>query len=193
MEHRHIVVLAIAVEGGLVLLAWGLGALLGVPAFQGWHLTGPAVAWGLLACGPMLAALALAVRSSWPPLVRLRRTMDEFTDRLSRCTLLDLAVISALAGIGEEALFRGVMQTGLVPVVGLSGAIALTSVAFGLAHYLSLTYAAYAALVSVYLGALLVYTDNLLVPVLAHAAYDFVALVYLTRVRPASSHRRRSG
>jgi hypothetical protein len=112
--------------------------------------------------------------------------MDEFTGRLSQCSLLDLALISALAGIGEEALFRGVMQTGLVPVVGLPAAVALTSVAFGLAHYLSLTYAAYAALVSVYLGVLLVYTDNLLVPVIAHAAYDFVALVYLTRVRPTS-------
>lgn len=186
MEHRQIVVLAIAVEGGLVLLAWGLGALLGVPAFRGGHLTGPAVAWGLLACGPMLAGLALAVRSSWPPLVRLRHTMDEFTERLSQCTLLDLAIISALAGIGEEALFRGVMQTGLAPAVGLPAAVVLTSAVFGMAHYLSLTYAVYAALVSVYLGLLLVYTDNLLAPVIAHAAYDFVALVYLTRVRSTS-------
>jgi hypothetical protein len=186
MEHRHLVVWAITVEGGLVLLAWGLGVLFGVPAFHHLHLAGSAVVWGFVACGPMLVGLVLALRSSWPPLVRLRRRMDEFAELLSQCTLLDLAVISALAGIGEEALFRGVMQTGLEPVVGLPAAIVLTSVVFGLAHYLSLTYAAYAALVSVYLGVLLVYTDNLLVPVLAHAVYDFIALVYLTRMRPTS-------
>lgn len=169
-----------------MLLAWGLGALFGVPAFGEMRFTGAAAGWGLLACGPMLAGLALALRSSWPPLVRLRRSMDEFATLLSRCTLLDLALISVLAGVGEEALFRGVMQTGLIPAVGLPAAVALTSVVFGMAHYLSLTYAAYAALVSVYLGALLIYTDNLLVPVVAHAAYDFVALIYLTRVRPTS-------
>ena len=184
MEHRPLLVLAITVEGGLVLLAWGLGAALGVPAFERLHLSGEAVGWGLLACAPMLAGLALALRSSWSPLVRLRRSMEEFVGLLSRCTLLDLALISALAGIGEEALFRGVMQTGLAPSVGLPAAVALTSIAFGMAHYLTLTYAAYATLVSVYLGLLLIGYGNLLVPVVAHAAYDFVALVYLTRQRP---------
>ena len=36
-----------------------------------------------------------------------------------------------------------------------------------------------AGLIGIYLGWLLAATDNLLVPIVAHAAYDFLALVYL--------------
>jgi membrane protease YdiL (CAAX protease family) len=36
----------------------------------------------------------------------------------------------------------------------------------------------------VYLGGLLLLTDNLLAPIATHAVYDFVALIYLTRSRP---------
>ena len=165
-----------------MLLAWGLGAALSVPAFRDLHLTGAAAGWGVLASAPMLAGLVLVLRSPWPPLVRLRQQACEIAGLFSRCTLLDLAVISVLAGIGEEALFRGVMQTALADPVGLPAAVVLASVAFGLAHFLSFTYAVYAAVVGAYLGVLLIGFDNLLVPVVAHAVYDFAALVYLVRM-----------
>ena len=71
--------------------------------------------------------------------------------------------------------------------MGLWLAVALTSIVFGLAHFISFTYAAYATVVGVYLGVLLIVFDNLLVPVLAHATYDFVALVYLIYVRPPTN------
>jgi membrane protease YdiL (CAAX protease family) len=54
---------------------------------------------------------------------------------------------------------------------------------FGLAHPMSTTYVVLATVVGVYLGGLLLVTDNLLAPIVAHAAYDFVALVYLVRHR----------
>ena len=38
-----------------------------------------------------------------------------------------------------------------------------------------------AALIGVYFGWLLIESGNLFVPVVAHAAYDFAALVYLLR------------
>ena len=43
-----------------------------------------------------------------------------------------------------------------------------------------------AAVVGAYLGALFVASGNLLVPILAHALYDLVALVVLTRVKPVT-------
>ena len=101
--------------------------------------------------------------------------------------MIDLALISALAGLGEELLFRGVLQTVLAGAVGLGLAVALTSIVFGLAHFISFTYAAYATVVGVYLGVLLIVFGNLLVPVVAHAAYDFLALVYLVYFRPPAA------
>jgi membrane protease YdiL (CAAX protease family) len=57
----------------------------------------------------------------------------------------------------------------------------LASLVFGLLHALTATYAVLATFMGVYLGAVWLGTGNLLVVVLAHALYDFAALVYLTR------------
>ena len=92
-----------------------------------------------------------------------------------------------LAGLGEELLFRGVIQSWLVSETNLWLGLAVTSILFGLAHFISRTYAVYAAVVGAYLGWLFIAFDNLLVPILTHAAYDFFALVYLVRLRPVSS------
>ena len=59
--------------------------------------------------------------------------------------------------------------------------MAITSVIFGLLHAVTKTYAVLAFLVSVYFGWLAIATNDLLGPILAHAIYDFFALVYLTR------------
>ncbi len=185
MPRKQMLLIALGVEGGMVLLGWGLGAVFGTPAFGQLRLTGASAGYGVLACVPMLLALAWVLRSRWTPLVRFRKTIDEGVAPLfAHCTLLDLMAISVLAGLSEEVLFRGVMQTALAGVVGLWMAVALTSVVFGLAHYVTFTYAVYATVVGAYLGVLLIAFDNLLVPVVAHAVYDFLALGYLVYVRP---------
>ena len=55
-------------------------------------------------------------------------------------------------------------------------AVAISATLFGLAHFLSATYAVIAALVGAYLGWLHLVSGNLLVPIVAHAVYDLVAL-----------------
>jgi membrane protease YdiL (CAAX protease family) len=55
---------------------------------------------------------------------------------------------------------------------------------FGIAHPLSKTYFVLAAMLGCYLGWLWLVADgNLLAPIVAHAAYDFTALVILMRPR----------
>jgi membrane protease YdiL (CAAX protease family) len=61
-------------------------------------------------------------------------------------------------------------------------ALVLTSVAFGLAHFLTLSYALLAALAGLYLGALYWAGGNLVIPIVAHALYDLVALLQLARM-----------
>ena len=60
-------------------------------------------------------------------------------------------------------------------------AVLLAGVFFGLLHAVTPTYAVLAGAIGVYLGVLWYYTDNLLVVVVAHASYDFLALLYLMR------------
>jgi uncharacterized protein len=52
---------------------------------------------------------------------------------------------------------------------------------FGAAHLLTWTYAIIAAFIGAYLGLLWIWTGNLMTPMITHAVYDFVALVYFLR------------
>jgi membrane protease YdiL (CAAX protease family) len=183
LDERHrILLLAVAVEGGFIVIALLLGwwtATPPIPQFR-WSVTGAAE--GLLATLPLLAGLYALVR--WPvgPLGRIK----QFSERVLRpmlrsCTVIDLLGISVLAGLGEEMLFRGAVQGSLRHWMDLWLAILLSSVFFGLMHAVTLTYAVLAALIGVYFGLVYYYTDNLLVVAIAHALYDFVALLHLMR------------
>src|SRR6185503_17736961 len=86
-----------------------------------------------------------------------------------------------LAGVGEELLFRGAVQSILgnwtTPVIGLM----ITSLLFGLAHALSKLYFLFAVAVGVFLGWITLKYNDLVAPMVAHGVYDFLALAYLSR------------
>jgi membrane protease YdiL (CAAX protease family) len=93
-------------------------------------------------------------------------------------------LLSLVAGVGEEVLFRGVIQAGLAERVPAWVAVGVASLLFGAAHWLTASYAVLAALIGVYLGVLFLVTDNLLVPAVTHALYDIAALSILVRLTP---------
>ena len=101
-------------------------------------------------------------------------------------SILQLLVISVIAGISEEAFFRGAIQGSLADRVNVILAVVLASALFGAFHLLTWTYAIIAAVIGAYLGLLWIWTGNLLTPMVAHAVYDFVALVYFFRVSRSS-------
>lgn len=184
MDRRQLVAVTVVFEGVLFGLAVGLGWLFGVPALGRLRFEAGAVLWGVAASLVMLAGLALAMRSRWPPFARLRELLDEVVKRLfANCTVVDLALISTLAGLGEEAFFRGFLQTALTGWLDPWAAVAVASAIFGVAHFVSLTYAVMAALIGVLFGWQLMVSDNLLLPIVTHGVYDFLALSYLVFVR----------
>jgi membrane protease YdiL (CAAX protease family) len=181
MRREQLLWLAVAFEGGLFLLAAGLAWLFGLPLRQMAAWDWPQVGWSIAATVPPLAALWWMQRSSWGPLRRFREAVDRLvTPLFDDCTWLDFAAISLVAGVGEESLFRGVLQFGLSHWVGTAAAVVIAGIVFGLVHWITPMYAFYATLMGIYLGVLLVYFDNLLVPMIVHGLYDFVALVYVT-------------
>jgi membrane protease YdiL (CAAX protease family) len=94
---------------------------------------------------------------------------------------LDLALVSISAGVGEELLFRGFLQAAIADWTNPWIALAIASLLFGLAHFITPMYAVLATLLGAYLGGLWLACDNLLAPIVTHALYDFLALVYLLR------------
>jgi membrane protease YdiL (CAAX protease family) len=174
---------------GALLGAWLLGRPL-LSEFAGHAVD---VVLGVLATGPALGAFVLAQRSPWPPLARLRTLLDDLVAQwFSGCSWPELALLSALAGVGEEALFRGLVQGGLTDILGAATGVALASLLFGLCHSMTPTYAVAATLMGAYLGGLYLWTGNLVASALAHGLYDFVALLWLVRAKRARRGNRSS-
>ena len=176
-------------EAAVVAVAFGLGWLLGQPPFgqlrAGW--------WGLgigVAATVPLAAVGIgSARITRGPPARLLEVVErQFAALFTGCTALDFAVISAAAGVAEEALFRGVLQAGLADRLSPGAGLLIASLLFGLAHLVTPLYAAITVLVGLYLGWIFQASDSLLAAMVTHGLYDFVALRYLARRR-----RRRGG
>ncbi len=199
---KNFPLMAAAFEGSLVALAIALGWLLGTSPLATFHYDPYDVLLALGATAPPLALFWLCIicctssrlPNKFPlgPLKEIVRIMDEMLVPLFRdCRLAQLAVIAALAGLGEEMLFRGIVQTAASewiagpygPWIGLLAATVL----FGLLHAITPAYALLAGLIGLYLGWLWMATDNLLVPVIVHGLYDFLVLAYLVKIRPGKS------
>jgi membrane protease YdiL (CAAX protease family) len=185
---RTIVPLAIAFEGGLFVVALGLGWLLDTPALATLRVTWRAAGLGVLATVPPLLLMWWLLRTTWAPITRLNREIEHTVAPLfAGSTPVQLAVVAVAAGLGEEVLFRGVVQEALIGWSGPAIGLLATSLLFGLVHLITPTYAALAGLLGLYLGALALYSGNLLAPVLVHALYDLVALTYWVGKPPAAA------
>jgi CAAX protease family protein len=179
---RQLLLLAIVSEGGLGFLAYLGGLYFEVPLWEEGMFNARAAFLGVVVCLPMLALFVVCVL--WPvgPLSSIKRFCDEIVRPLFRpCSLLELGFISVLAGIGEEMLFRGLLQPVLCNLGGKTLGVLATAVLFGLVHPITVTYAVLAALMGAYLGWIYLANENLLVIAIAHALYDFMALVYFSR------------
>jgi membrane protease YdiL (CAAX protease family) len=182
VDRLLVVRLAVLVEGGLLVLASLLGWWLEQPPLERFHWDFRAVLEGAVATLPLLLLFLVIVR--WPvgPLGRIHRFGEQvIRPLLAPCSVLDLFGISALAGLGEEVLFRGVLQGAFAARAGVIIGLILASVLFGLLHAITLTYVVLATLMGAYLGGLWWYSDNLLAPIVTHALYDFLVLLWLLR------------
>ena len=186
-----IVIIGIVVEASLVLVAVILGWFWQEPVWQdlGGETAGEtlqAVVIGLSATCPMLIVLVLSRRLPYGPLRRLSEVVDErILPLFANASLAGLFLLSVAAGLGEELLFRAVFQDVLANWFGgwwgACWALLLASLLFGLCHWITPAYGLFATLVGCYLGLLYWVSGDLLTAVVAHAVYDWLALVWLCR------------
>ena len=184
---------AVGFELGIGVVALIAGFVFGpmanelVPTVQaGW-----AIAWGI-GLGCLLAVpMVFAVQGLQNLDIGPIREINEFSKQhilpmIRGLTLSELAVVSICAGVGEELLFRGWLQmlitgspTEWTPWTITVGVLA-SSLAFGAVHWVSKLYVIVVFLLGLLFGIMLVATENLLVPIAAHAMFDFIQF-YLSR------------
>ena len=189
MPNRWFVV-GCGVETALGVVALLLARWLDLSLAGHWRWEAEAMLWGALAVLPLLGLLGwtLVSRLAWV------RSIREFLDATARplfaCwSVWQIALISAAAGVGEELLFRGVAQPWASTWLGEWAGLLLVSAIFGAFHSVTTGYAVVAAVMGLYLGWLTNHFGNLLVPMVAHALYDFLALIYWLRIRPTTAAR----
>jgi len=187
---------AVLFESALAFVAVGLGWLVDVAPWisASWD-TGHvlsvlgAIGLGAVATLPMLVAFMILQYSNIEAIGELQEYMDRQIVPLFReATLLELGMISLAAGLGEEALFRGVIQTYLHQLMGPDAGpavpILLTSLLFGLVHYVTREYFIISAVMGAYLGLWFYYTGDIIVPIVIHTLYDWFALAYMKKYAP---------
>jgi len=196
---------AIGVELGLGVIAVGLGWLTGVDVRQ-WipmiELGQTADIWGGLAIGaaaaiPMLIGIELLERVEWEP-IRNLKTFEELpvVSTLLSLSAAELVAIALAAGVGEELLVRGWLMAWICGPLASATPLAIglglvaSSVAFGLMHPFSKTYVVLTSIIGLYLGALVLWTGNLLVPIAAHTVYDAVHMLLAKRQRQRELQQR---
>ncbi len=169
------------------MLALALAWLFGLQPWLDIDPSWSALGLSLLATLPLAAGLLALPAGRWRWADELTRLVRRFVTLLFRRARPGAVVlVSALAGIGEELLFRGVVQAGLVAWWTPATGIIVASLLFGFAHALTLSYLLLATLMGLYLGLLYHWTGNLLVPIIVHAIYDWVAIHYYLR-RPRAN------
>ncbi|MEZ5895897.1 MAG: CPBP family intramembrane glutamic endopeptidase [Parvularculaceae bacterium] len=149
----------------------------------------PAGVWaGIAATAPLLLALYWFIHTKVDALAKFRRSqLDFFAEAGIEFTPMRIAVISLAAGVCEEMLFRGFLQTLFAAAAHPALAIVASSLVFGALHMRTLLYAVISTIVGIYLGALFVATNDLVAPMICHGVYDVAALAYTRHALMARS------
>ncbi len=183
LTHTQFLTGAGITEAALLMTAFFLGWLMDFKPTQDLWWDWVDLGYGLLAAVPLLLILAAVLLIPGAGVRRIREFMrDTLGPPLARCRLIDLALLALIAGLCEEVLFRGFLF-GYIWQYNRGLAIVVCNLAFGLAHLVTPLYALLAVLAGLYLTALLAVdpSPNLLVPIAAHAAYDFIAFQVVVR------------
>ena len=175
--------LFVVMAGGVLMIGVALiaNAFLQTRALESLGLTVGNALTGVVATLPLALALFGFLHTSWDPLARFRESQIEFFSEIGFAfTWPRIIAIGLLAGVSEELLFRGVLQTLAERHMPLIAALIATNIFFGLLHARTALYAIIAGVVGAYLGLIFAATGSLTAPIITHALYDVIAL-YATR------------
>jgi len=177
MTPRTVLLLALATQGVLIAIAWAASEVFDLP--PRWGTPGRDAAIGVAvaaALGGINHLMLVRAPANW--IVSGVRAVyhETLVPLFARISPVAVVLLGAAAGLGEEWLFRGIVQ----PLIGIVGA----SLAFGLAHIggaRMLAFGVWASAMGLVMGGLAAATGGLTAPIVAHGVYDMLALEYIRR------------
>lgn len=104
--------------------------------------------------------------SPWTLTKSMKELLATLRSLFQNFTWLQIIIVSILAGVGEELLIRGVLQTFLIghsnPLIG----IVIASLIFGLLHFMTKVYVLLTFLLGLLFGVVFYYTNSMLLVML---------------------------
>jgi membrane protease YdiL (CAAX protease family) len=188
-NHDGFFKMACAFEAALILVAVFLGWIADINPFADLHFSESAIAYGVIGTIPLFLLFLTMEQMQTESLLKIKNMLFEtLGSNLHRYHWTDLLILASIAGLSEELLFRGLIQPWMESSWGMTAGLVGSNVIFGLAHAVTPLYAVLAALVGIYLGLSMDYAGdrNLLLPIVIHGLYDFLAFIALLRAYRAS-------
>ena len=180
---------AVQVEGGLALLAIVIAWFAGITLRDMFVIQSLHFLLAVVGIVPVLVLCRLVYIMPFKSVEFTRRFMHSFyKDFIRHCSVIQLLLVAIMSGFGEELLFRGILQTSITNGCGggmLGAAIGVTasSLLFGIVHPINKLYVFLCILISVYLGLIFAWSgDNLFVPMIIHAFYNFIVFLAMPRL-----------
>lgn len=176
-------IVAIIFEGGMGVLAVILGWFFSMRIISKivWDLR--LFLFSIAIALPLSVTVTLLVHIPIESFKKIRKLLvDYFVPMFSGLSILDLFLMAMLSGVGEELLFRGFLQGIADEYMGAAFSVILTNIIFGAAHFVTPVYGVITFLLGCLLGASMVYTENLMVPIVIHGFYNFVSFIYLIKI-----------
>ncbi len=180
---------ACSFEAAMILVAVALGWIADINPFADLRFSESAIAYGVVGTMPLFLLFLSLEQMQSGSVIKIRNVLFEtLGPGLHRYHWTDLLILAAIAGVSEELLFRGVIQPWMESSWGMNAGLVGSNIIFGLAHAVTPLYAVLAALVGIYLSLSLDYGGdrNLLLPIVIHGLYDFLAFIALMRAYRAS-------
>ncbi len=180
---------ACSFEAALIPVAVVLGWIANINPFENLHFSESAIAYGVIGTMPLFLLFITLEQMQAESVVKIKNVLLEtLGPSLHRYHWTDLLILASIAGLSEELLFRGVIQPWIESSWGMAAGLIGSNIIFGLAHAITPLYAVLATLVGIYLSLSLDYGGdrNLLLPIVIHGLYDFLAFVALMRAYRAT-------
>ena len=180
---------AVQVEGGLAVLAIVIAWFAGISLREMFIFELFPILIALAGTIPMLVLCRFLYVLPFKTVEFTRRFLHSvYRDFIRHCSVMQLLLVAIMSGIGEELLFRGILQTSITNgcgggIWGLAIGVVLTSALFGIVHPINKLYVFLCFVIGIYLGLLFAWSDNnLIVPIIIHALYNFVIFLAMPQM-----------
>ena len=186
MNSAHFFRTACLFEASLIIVALILAWISGINPLAHLYFSEMAITVGLLGTAPLFLLFLSLEHFPQKSLADIRDLLlKTLAANLYTRHWTDLLLLAAIAGLSEELLFRGVIQPWITASWGALIGIWASNIIFGLVHAITPLYAILVTLVGVYLSysmEALSGEPNLLIPIIIHGFYDFLAFMALMRI-----------